>query len=107
MYVIKENNAIVTSRTINTSLLMLFSSILGSVTGLMGMSIFFMVKIEKVTEKVKGRIETKRKLAELKENREMIRISDTTYEKDRIYTFSKNQSSINPQIMAFKVEDML
>lgn len=64
-----SQNAIVTWRTVNTTLIVMLSAILGSVSGLMNLSILFLLKTEKFGGKIGEKLEKQQKIRDLKENR--------------------------------------
>ena len=83
---------------------MLFSAILGSVSGLLGISIFFMVRIEKITGKVKSKIDGKRKLEELTDTSKILRFDSSDHEKDSCTNSTKISNKVHPQKIQFSEE---
>lgn len=83
---------------------MLFSAILGSVSGLLGISIFFMVRIEKITGKVKSKIDGKRKLEELTDTSKILRFDSSDHVKDSCTNSTKISNKVHPQKIQFSEE---
>ena len=67
-----SQNTIVTWRTVNTTLIVMLSAILGSVSGLMNLSILFLLTTEKYGGKIGGKLEKRKQFKELKKNRKIL-----------------------------------
>ena len=66
--------AIVTERTVQTYIISLLSAILGSISGILDISILFLVKLERITGKVKEKLEKRKTIKELMERRNNLRL---------------------------------
>lgn len=67
-----SKNALVTWRTVNTTFIVMMSAIFGSVSGLMNLSILFLLKTEKYGGKIGEKLEKRKQLRELKKNRKIL-----------------------------------
>ena len=77
VYTELSETAIVTKRNVKTTVIAMLSAILGSVVGIMNLSVLFMLKTEMISGKVKERLEKQRCFQELKEKSQMLRLKDT------------------------------
>ena len=93
-----SDTGIVTERNTKTSLITLFSAILGAVVGIMNLSILFMVKTEIVIDRVKKNIYMKKKLCELIKNREILELKDRLDKKHSFVGHITKKSKIHPEV---------
>ena len=91
-----SGTAIVTNRTTKTTIITMLSAILGSVVGIMNLSVLFMLKTEMISGKVKERLEKQRCFQELKEKSQMLRLKDTKNIKTLKCATGPNHYTISP-----------